>query len=157
VIGYDAVGNGSNTVRLGNTSITAVHTQGSFYANSVQLTSDYRLKKNIKPLENGISTVLKLKPVNYEKKNSLESSNYDKKENGFIAQEIQKVLPYIVDEGKDKDRLLSVDYTSIIPVLTKAIQEQQVIIEQLKSSNEANTIQLKKLLELVENLQKEKK
>ncbi len=157
VIGYDAVGNGSNTVRLGNTSITAVHTQGSFYANSVQLTSDYRLKKNIKPLENGISTVLKLNPVNYEKKNSLESSNYDKKENGFIAQEIQKVLPYIVDEGKDKDRLLSVDYTSIIPVLTKAIQEQQVIIEQLKSSNEANTIQLKKLLELVENLQKEKK
>jgi trimeric autotransporter adhesin len=157
VIGYDAVGNGSNTVRLGNTSITAVHTQGSFYANSVQLTSDYRLKKNIKPLENGISTVLKLNPVNYEKKNSLESSNYDKKENGFIAQEIQKVLPYIVDEGKDKDRLLSVDYTSIIPVLTKAIQEQQVIIEQLKSSNEANTIQLKKLLELVENLLKEKK
>jgi hypothetical protein len=155
VIGYDAVGNGSNTVRLGNTSITAVHTQGGFYANSVQLTSDYRLKKNIKPLENGISTVLKLNPVNYEKKNSLETSNYDKKENGFIAQEIQKVLPYIVDEGKDKDRLLSVDYTSIIPVLTKAIQEQQVIIEQLKSSNEANTIQLKKLLELVENLQKE--
>ena len=157
VIGYDAVGNGSNTVRLGNTNITEVHTQGSFYANSVQLTSDYRLKKNIKPLENGISTVLKLNPVNYEKKNSLESSNYDKKENGFIAQEIQKVLPYIVDEGKDKDRLLSVDYTSIIPVLTKAIQEQQVIIEQLKSSNEANTMQLKKLLELVENLQKEKK
>jgi hypothetical protein len=152
VIGYDAVGNGSNTVRLGNTSITAVHTQGSFYANSVQLTSDYRLKKNIKPLENGISTVLKLNPVNYEKKNSLESSNYDKKENGFIAQEIQKVLPYIVDEGKDKDRLLSVDYTSIIPVLTKAIQEQQVIIEQLKKSNDINAQQTKKLLELVEKL-----
>ena len=49
-----------------------------------------------------------------------------------IAQELQKILPDLVHESVDKDKLLSVNYTAIIPILTKGIQEQQAIIEDQK-------------------------
>jgi hypothetical protein len=64
---------------------------------------------------------------------------------GFIAQEIQKVLPMLVIEGSDKDKTLSVNYISLIPVLTKAIQEQQ---EQL-STQKKEIDELKKMVELL--------
>ena len=75
---------------------------------------------------------MQLNPVSYEKKQSLASTDYNMKENGFIAQELQKVMPTLVTEGTDKDKLLSVNYIALIPVLTKAIQEQQKEIEELK-------------------------
>ena len=74
-----------------------------------------------------------MRPVNYKKKASLESTDYNSNESGFIAQELRKVIPTIVTEGTDKDKLLSVNYNSIIPILTKGIQEQQKQIEELKA------------------------
>ena len=106
---------------------------------------------------------MQLNPVHYNKKNSVESTSYSKTENGFIAQEIQKVLPFIVQEGTDKDKLLSVDYNSIIPILTKAIQEQQLqIVDQHKINEEQNkkTVEQNKKIDrleaLVEQLLKKK-
>ena len=99
---------------------------------------------------------MQLNPVHYNKKNSIEATSYSKTENGFIAQEIQKVLPFIVQEGTDKDKLLSVDYNSIIPILTKAIQEQQSqIVEQHKLNEEQNK-KIDRLEALVEQLLKKK-
>ena len=72
---------------------------------------------------------MQLNPVHYMKKGSLASTAYTREENGFIAQEIQKILPFVVTEGTDENKLLSVDYNSFIPMLTKAIQEQQKQIE----------------------------
>jgi CRISPR/Cas system CSM-associated protein Csm2 small subunit len=109
-----------------------VETSGTLYSNGAALTSDKRLKTNIVPISNAIETIMKLNPVHYDKKNTINSKEYAKSENGFIAQEIQKILPFIVKEGTDADKLLSVDYNSIIPVLAKAIQEQQKEIEELK-------------------------
>jgi hypothetical protein len=129
VIGYNAIGAGSNTIRLGNDDITGVYTKGTVYVNSIALTSDLRLKSNISPLANSLATVMQLNPVHYMKKGSLASTAYTLEENGFIAQEIQKILPFIVTEGTDENKLLSVDYNSFIPMLTKAIQEQQKQIE----------------------------
>ena len=43
-------------------------------------------------------------------------------------------MPTLVVEGTDKDKLLSVNYTAIIPVLTKAIQEQQKSIQEQKKA-----------------------
>jgi hypothetical protein len=103
--------------------------QGAVTAGSFQVSSDKRLKSNIVPVKDGVSTIMKLNPVHYDKKSLLESKEYSKSENGFIAQEIQKILPFIVKVGTDKDKLLSVDYISIIPVLTKALQEQQKAIQ----------------------------
>lgn len=92
-----------------------------------------------------MSVINKLNPVAYDKKQNLASVDYSIKENGFIAQELQKILPDLVHESADKDKLLSVNYTAIIPILTKGIQEQQVIIEDQKK-------RLEKLEKLVSDL-----
>ena len=89
---------------------------------------------------------MKLNPVHYTKKNSIESTDYAKTENGFIAQELQKVLPYLVIEGTDKDKILSVDYNSIIPVLTKGIQEQQLLIKEQQKQIDEMRMMLDKLI-----------
>ena len=73
-----------------------------------------------------------MNPVSYEKKLTLESKDYTIQENGFIAQDLQKVLPSLVKESTDQEKILSVNYTAIIPILTKGIQEQQEMIESLK-------------------------
>jgi hypothetical protein len=109
--------------------------------------SDIRLKKEIKPIETSLSQLLKLSPVSYVKKSSLASTNYNIKENGFIAQELQKLFPELVVEGNDKDKLLSVNYISLIPILTKSIQEQQQQIADQDKVNEA----LKKQMDLQQN------
>ena len=150
VIGYNAYTNEHNTIQLGNGSIVKLKTSGTIWSNGTQLTSDVRLKTNIQPLQNSLDVIMKLNPVHYDKKNSIESTDYNKSENGFIAQEIQKVLPFVVNEGTDKDKILSVDYNSIIPVLTKGIQEQQLQIE-------AQQKQIDEMKMLIEKLVKEKK
>lgn len=99
------------------------------------ITSDARLKRNIANVDNGINTVMKLRPVSYEKKSSLTSDDYGKvREIGFLAQEVQTVLPNLVSEfTKDNgEKILGVQYSELIPVLTKAIQEQQKQIDELK-------------------------
>lgn len=129
----------SGAITYPNTDSTAGYvltTDGSGHArwkrpgvSSIIVPSDIRLKTEIKPLEKSLSQLLLLNPVNYLRKESLTSTDYYIKENGFIAQELQKIFPDLVNEGKDKDRLLSINYTALIPVLTKAIQEQQSQIE----------------------------
>jgi hypothetical protein len=94
---------------------------------------------------------MQLNPVNYDKKEALDSAATIN-ENGFIAQELQKIMPELVSEGKDKDKLLSVNYTAIIPVLTKAVQEQQVIIEENKATIQKQQEQINELKVLVEKL-----
>ena len=150
VIGYNAYTNEHNTIQLGNGSIVKLKTSGTIWSNGTQLTSDARLKTNIQPLQNSLDVIMKLNPVHYDKKNSIESTDFNKSENGFIAQEIQKVLPFVVKEGTDQDKILSVDYNSIIPVLTKGIQEQQLQIE-------AQQKQIDEMKMLIEKLVKEKK
>ncbi|MGC6428571.1 MAG: tail fiber domain-containing protein [Flavobacteriales bacterium] len=78
----------------------------------------------------------KLRPVQYSKKQNLISQDYNKEEFGFIAQEVRKLLPSLVSEGLDEDKLLSMDYNSLISILTKAIQEQQLQMDSYKAENE---------------------
>jgi hypothetical protein len=105
------------------------------------------LKRNIIPLQQGIDAIMQLAPVSYEKKINLAASDYTIKENGFIAQELLQVMPTLVTEGTDKDKLLSVNYMAIIPVLTKAIQEQQKAIQDQQK-------QIDELKQLVDRLLK---
>ena len=124
--------NGMTLDNLGNLSV-----QGTVSSAGTNLTSDIRLKKNITPLQSSLSIIQKLNPVSYNKKKSIYGDDYSIKENGFIAQELQKILPNLVHESADKDKLLSVNYTAIIPILTKGLQEQQAIIEDQKKRLEA--------------------
>ena len=106
---------------------------GNTKTSGIFITSDRRLKSNIKELSSGLKAVMSLHPVSYDKKFSLSPEEKGTiHENGFIAQELQQVVPELVKEGNDDNKTLSVNYTSLIPVLTKAIQEQQAQIETLK-------------------------
>jgi hypothetical protein len=144
---FDNFGNGNINFRVGTEggnisgmildNLGKLAVQGTVSSAGTNLTSDIRLKKNITPLQNSLSIIQKLNPVTYDKKMNLASLDYSIKENGFIAQELQKILPNLVHESADKDKLLSVNYTAIIPILTKGIQEQQVIIEDQKKRLEA--------------------
>jgi hypothetical protein len=101
--------------------------------------SDGRVKTKVESLVNGLQKVMQLNPVSYNQHasefvdNKLVVSN-EKYEHtlGFIAQELQKTLPEAVSVPADESTSLwSVNYEKIIPVLTKAIQEQQDIIDDL--------------------------
>ncbi|WP_164847857.1 tail fiber domain-containing protein [Sandaracinomonas limnophila] len=129
-----------------------INASGSVRAAGTALTSDLRLKSNIVNLNSGLTKIMQLRPVNYDKKMSLDAASNSINENGFIAQELQKVMPELVSEGKDKDKLLSVNYTAIIPVLTKAIQEQQIQIENNQALIQKQQNQINELKELVEKL-----
>jgi hypothetical protein len=124
--GNMGINNSSPAYRLDVTG--DINASGSVRSNTVALTSDLRLKSNIVNLSQGLNKIMALRPVNYDKKFDLDSTA-TVNENGFIAQELQKIMPELVSEGNDKDKLLSVNYMAIIPVLTKAIQEQQALIE----------------------------
>jgi len=96
--------------------------------------SDIRLKENISPIKTALEYVNKMNPISFKYKES-----YSKDQNiqpGFIAQELKELFKDeiwvngIVSEGTD---YLNVAYQNIIPLLTKAIQEQQIQIENLKS------------------------
>jgi hypothetical protein len=87
-------------------------------------TSDEKFKYNIKPLNYGLSTLLQLKPVNFQ---WIEGEEEDL---GFIAQDVAEIIPEAVNTNWNSDLLFR--YESLIPILTKAIQEQQAIIKSLE-------------------------
>jgi hypothetical protein len=155
-LGSGAIVTASNQIQLGNAAVLNVNTSGTVNAAGYVTTSDSRLKSNVVSLSSGLSTIKQLNPVRYFKKNNLASANYTVEENGFIAQELQKILPFVVKEGLDKDKLLSVDYTSIIPLLTKGIQEQQTMIETQQKQIEAQQKQLNEIKELLLKLTADK-
>ena len=121
-----------------------------YAANGVINTSDANEKTNIENLKYGLNEVLKLKPVSFkwkkEKIGSYEVPNNQKEiKLGFIAQELQEILPEVVEttEWKELEEnpnilvekempILGVSYSEIIPVTIKAIQEQNEYIENLK-------------------------
>jgi hypothetical protein len=88
--------------------------------------SDYRLKQDLKDFS-GLDLVSKLKAYDYEWKSD-KTRSY-----GVIAHELQSVINYAVTGVKDGKEMQGVDYSKIVPVLIKAIQEQQAQIEQLKN------------------------
>lgn len=94
--------------------------------------SDYRLKKDVKGIESALDKVNQLKPINYTIKSS------ERETSGFLAHELQKVLPNSVTGTKDKETkdgkpdYQMIDYSSIIPVLTKAIQELSARVDELE-------------------------
>ena len=107
------------------------------YSGSLNSNSDRRLKTNIVPLGYSLTKVMQLAPYSYSKKASITATDYTVNEMGFIAQDIRKIFPDLVEEAKDSAKTLSVNYIAIIPVLTKAIQEQQAQITDLNKANVA--------------------
>ena len=107
-----------------------IATNGAGVLTVIDVASDIRLKENIRENMFGLSDIMKLRPITYD---WIDKSNKDIK--GFIAQEVQKVLPESVIPNPSG--YLSLETQTMIPVLVKAVQEQQAQIEALKATVEA--------------------
>ena len=91
--------------------------------------SDIRLKENIKPIESALDKVSKLQGVTFDWKESDSILNI-KEDIGFIAQDVQKIIPELVRENEDG--MLSMRHQGIAPILLEAIKELKAEIEELK-------------------------
>jgi hypothetical protein len=107
-----------------------LYVSGSIRATgSITANSDVRLKKNIERIENALQKVSEISGYTY-------NTIYDEDRHaGVIAQEIDKVLPEIVNKGNDG--LMGVEYGNISALLIEAIKEQKVLIESLQAKVEA--------------------
>ena len=90
-------------------------------------TSDYRLKENIKPIENGLNRLNQLNPVSFDWKET------GIKSEGFIAHEVQEIFTDAVSGEKNGEHMQQLDYGRITPLLVKAIQELSTQVDELKS------------------------
>ena len=94
--------------------------------------SDERLKENIESIQSdAISIVNELNPVSFDFKDP-RSKYYEGQQLGFIAQEISEVIPQSVYTEDDEIQTMMLKPETVIPVLTKAIQELTVTVETLK-------------------------
>lgn len=108
---------------VAGSQVGSISTNGT--TTSYNITSDYRLKQDFKGF-NGLSIIDKIKTYDYEWKAD------NTRMYGVVAHELQSVLPYAVTGEKDGDQMQGVDYSKIVPILVKAVQEQQAQIEELK-------------------------
>ena len=110
-------------IRTGSTSTFQGGIQWTGSVIAYNVSSDYRLKEDVAPMVGALDSVLKLKPVTYTWKSN---GAFD---NGFIAHELQEVLPSAVSGKKDalfEDGSMNpqcVDYSKLVATLTSAIQE----------------------------------
>ncbi len=121
-IGYGAIVDASNHVRIGNGSVTQIG--GNVAWSNL---SDARAKSDIRDLDLGLDFVLALRPVSFTMK-----QGNGRTDMGFLAQDVEAVLGdgySVLGIGGDKDRTLSLRYTDLIAPMVKAIQEQQRTIQ----------------------------
>jgi hypothetical protein len=106
-----------------------IHAEFDITAFSSTTKSDINLKKNINKLHYN-NELLQLNPVTFDwkDKNKSNTSNV-----GFIAQEVEQILPYLVKDGLDNYK--SVNYVSLIPYLVKHIQILEERIKKLETKD----------------------
>jgi hypothetical protein len=105
--------------------------------------SDRRLKDHIETLSNVLAKISQIRGVSFEYKNKHKYVSGAKI--GVIAQELQKVYPEMVTQGKDG--FLKVDYTQLTGMLIQAVKEQQKEIETLKVRMDRQQEQINSILE----------
>ena len=121
-INYDNDFSGG-TIINGDVEIT-----GDAKADSFNATSDYRLKENIQTISGDNYTVDNIRPVSYTFKDSQQPHI------GFIAHELQEHVPTAVMGEKDGEKMQSVNYSELIPILVKEIQDLKQDVRHLKES-----------------------
>jgi hypothetical protein len=142
---------GNNQLRIDNyiNSGTSPLIWGDFAAGVVKINgqffivSDGRFKKNIEPLQTALDKVMNLKGVRYEWN---EKNGFGKrKEIGFIAQDVESVIPELVHT--DDKGYKSVAYDKLAPVLVEAIKEQQKTIAEKSKIIDEQQIAIRALTE----------
>ena len=119
-------GQGTTQIDFRNGNVERGKIQWTTSGTTYNTTSDYRVKENLKDF-NGLDKVSKIKVYDFD---WIESKKQDY---GVIAHELQEILPLAVTGEKDAEKMQGVDYSKIVPLLVKSIQELKVEIELLKS------------------------
>ena len=131
--------NGINILENGNVGIgtnnptVRLQVEGDIIANSIAGSSDIRYKTNIRPVENALDKVKALRGVyfNWNQEAFPEKNFGQQTELGFIAQEVEKIIPEIVSKDKSKEEYRSVKYDKVVALLVEAIKVQQKQIDSL--------------------------
>ena len=118
-----------------NYSGTQGSTQSGSGKNSGLNLSDMRLKRFVHVLDYGLAEVKKLIPVSWLWKDAQVYG--DRKEIGFIAQDVQALIPEVVSK---KDGYLGIDYPRLTAVLVNAIKQQQTQIDDLAKKIEERSL-----------------
>lgn len=141
---------GSNNIIWFYNNDTRMYT--NLYIGNIYTHSDARAKTNIKNIGTGLNTLMQLRPVTYtwkQRETTIDTENtetdtemYQSKNSdavsygpenetglqyGFLAQEVEKVLPSVVATTEEGDKLIN--YTAIIPLLVQSVQELQATVE----------------------------
>ena len=123
---------------------------GTVYASGAAgALSDIRHKKNVQPVSDGMLDIIdNLRPVTYEWKDPSDSGMQGT-QIGFIAQEVESVLPEIVLTQEDEDKTKGLKYNEFIPVLVKAMKElkgENDLLKQDVKEVKAENSQLRELI-----------
>ena len=124
-----------------------IYTNSNVYCTELYQSSDAKLKTNIQPIASSLSNITRLRAVSYNWRDLVKDQGV---KSGFIAQELQTIFPELVTSNKEGT--LAIHYTGLIPHLVKAIQEQQEMIDKLKSDNQALIVQLKNEINEIKKL-----
>ena len=103
-----------------------INTSGTISSSQGSVLSDYRIKDNIKKLDDTF-TVKYLNPVSYTN-NKLHKTDF-----GLIAHELQEHFPELVTGEKDSAELQTINYIGLIPILIKEIQKLNERVEKLEN------------------------
>ena len=118
----------STSVNSGALTVSGgVGVSGQVNATSFNAASDYRIKENVKKLDDSFS-VDKLEPVSYY--NTLNKRH----DIGFIAHKVQELYPYLVNGEKDSADYQTLNYVGLIGILVREVQELKKTVHELKNS-----------------------
>lgn len=126
--------------------VASIDARGNLYIKgTLTQSSDRRIKTNVQDIQSALSKIMQLHPVSYDRyvdyradlDGSLTLGDKLEKNLGFIAQEAEAVVPTAVSAPDSTRALYSMDYIQLIPLLTKAIQEQQEVIDQMRQELDA--------------------
>jgi hypothetical protein len=130
-----------------------LHVVGNICATgTIGACSDKRYKKDIKTIDDALEIIEQLRGVNFSwRTDDFPENQFSEKEQvGFIAQEIEKVLPEVISKGSNG--YYSVDYAKLTPVLVEAVKSQQKTIDEIKTQNDKLAEELSELKQMVQAL-----
>ena len=148
----DMVGNMGDKLSLspaGN-----LYLAGCLNATNLICTSDARLKTGITGMSYGLQQLKQLRPVTWKWKDP------SRKElpMGLVAQEVEEVIPELIIRGGESNTPLGLNYVGLVPVMIKAIQEQQMQVDtlhrELKDRDEKLAVLEARLAELEQALKR---
>lgn len=132
------IDNGTN-IGIGTaTPAYKLDVNGTIRCTDLTTLSDGKYKKNVKSVNDALSSILKLEGKTYDwKREEFKDINFnDKLQYGLIAQEVEKVMPALAYKTENGE--YSINYIGLIPVLIEAVKQQQTQIIALQDQISSN-------------------